>query len=99
MNPAPPSTTVAPRAAAPASRTRRRADRMRDFGAGALAVMFEDSILAVRPRRACPFQRARWGAPHYRALTGRLIFGNEGTLRNSLYFKALAASRKTQAGP
>src|SRR3954447_20730215 len=76
---APPSTAT-PKPATLASRTRRRADRVRDFGAGALVVIRVYSIfLCGRHRRAPDCRATRWGALHYRALSGELNFGKSGS--------------------
>src|SRR5262249_19239409 len=93
---APPNSTAAPRPATLASRTRRRAERTRGFGAGALAVITSTPLFSCS-RGIVLLQTvwcswgpnehpcaARWGAHPYRVLSGELNFGKAGKLKKTI---------------
>src|SRR4029077_4764256 len=81
--PALPSSTVTPRPATPASKTRRRAERVRDFGAETLAVITVTPSLVRRGPRGTRC-RARWGTLPYRALSEKLNFGKVGKVKKAV---------------
>src|SRR6202049_2984386 len=97
--PAPPSRTATPKPATPASRTRRRAERMRDFGAGTLAVILVTPSFCAAGARGASRCGTRWRALHYRALEGKLKFGKVGALRKYVIFQCVTSCLRQLTGP